>query len=321
MRVKKNGVTVSSTSIYLDELKLMMSTSIGGSGGGGADSIGASASSLLIQPLISDEATSNKKWTNEEKRSWIFALFAGAMMLFSVRTVMSVCALEISKEFNYDKNQIATLLSSFFYGYPITQVPGGYLSDRIGGDLMIYYAGIFWASTTFLLPFVSLLSDDKYYILFYITLFRCLTGAFQGFHYPGTSSLVSKKVAESEKAFTFSFITSGQHLGTLFCGIIGSVILESYGWRYTFQLIGILSLVWVFYYRNNVLLWSRAKMSLLNAKDSVINPEDPLQLNPTMLNPNLSPLPSSASKVPWMEILNKPSFWSLIVAHEVKHKV
>ena len=66
MRVKKNGVTVSSTSIYLDELKLMMSTSIGGSGGGGADSIGASASSLLIQPLISDEATSNKKWTKLE---------------------------------------------------------------------------------------------------------------------------------------------------------------------------------------------------------------------------------------------------------------
>lgn len=37
---------------------------------------------------------------------WIISLFLGAMMLFSVRTVMSVCALEISKEFNYDKNQM-----------------------------------------------------------------------------------------------------------------------------------------------------------------------------------------------------------------------
>lgn len=73
------------------------------------------------------------------------------------------------------------MLSSFFYGYPVTQIPGGYLSDRVGGDLMIYYAGIFWASTTFVLPYVTFLSDDKYYILFYIALFRCLTGAFQGF--------------------------------------------------------------------------------------------------------------------------------------------
>lgn len=38
----------------------------------------------------------------------------GAMMLFSVRTVMSVCALEISKEFNYDKNQIVIIKKNLF---------------------------------------------------------------------------------------------------------------------------------------------------------------------------------------------------------------
>jgi ACS family sodium-dependent inorganic phosphate cotransporter-like MFS transporter 9 len=135
------------------------------------------------------------------------------MMLFSVRTVMSVCALEISKEFNYDKTQMATLLSSFFYGYPVTQIPGGYFSDKIGGDIIINYTSMVWGGLTFLLPYATILSDDKYYVLAYITLIRCLTGGFQGFHYPGTSSLVSKKIIESERAFTFSFITSGQHLG------------------------------------------------------------------------------------------------------------
>ena len=117
---------------------------------------------------------------SEEKRTWVVTLFFGAMMLFSVRTIMSVCALEISKEFNYDKTQMATLLSSFFYGYPVTQIPGGYLSDRLGGDLIIFYASLFWSSLTFLLPYVTLLSDDKYIILFYITMFRCVTGGFQG---------------------------------------------------------------------------------------------------------------------------------------------
>lgn len=118
----------------------------------------------------------------EEKKTWIFTLFFGAMMLFSVRTVMSVCALEISKEFNYDKTQMATLLSSFFYGYPLTQIPGGFMSDKIGGDIMIYYAAIFWGILTFLLPYVSVLSENKYVVLSYITLFRCLTGGFQGKH-------------------------------------------------------------------------------------------------------------------------------------------
>ncbi|CAF0804037.1 unnamed protein product [Brachionus calyciflorus] len=264
-----------------------------------------SATNILIQPLISTEETiiQNKKWNKEEKKLWTITLFFGAMCLFSVRTIMSVCALEISKEFNYDKNQMATLLSSFFYGYPVTQVPGGLISDKIGGDIVIFYAAIIWSFMTFFLPYVTILSSDKYTILSLITFFRCLTGGFQGFHYPGTSSLVSKKIIESERAFSFSFITSGQHLGTLFCGMFASLVLEKYGWRYTFQMIGIMCLVWAIYYRNYVLLKSRAKLNILNAKESILNSEDPI-------------LPSqNSNNVPWRDLLTKPSFWSLIIAH------
>jgi ACS family sodium-dependent inorganic phosphate cotransporter-like MFS transporter 9 len=272
-------------------------------------------SKLLIEPLIShsnaeEPYSLNKKWVNEEKRTWIVSLFFGAMMLFAVRTVMSVCALEIAKEFNYDKTQMATLLSSFFYGYPLTQIAGGFLSDKIGGDIVIFYSAVFWAITTFALPYVVIFSDSKYVILGYITLIRTLTGGFQGFHYPGTSSLVSKRIVESERAFTFSFITSGQHLGTLFCGIVGSVVLENYGWRVTFHMVGTLSLCWVYYYRYFVLNKSRAKLSILTAKDIIINGDESVPPNFNALTKD-----SISSSVPWKEILSKPSFWSLIVAH------
>lgn len=251
----------------------------------------------LIQPSfsLSDEIGLNKKWNKEEKKTWVLTLFFGAMMLFSVRTVMSVCALEISKEFNYDKKHMATLLSSFFYGYPLTQILSGFLSDRIGGDVIIFYASVVWGVLTFLMPYVSILSDNKYIILSYITLFRTITGAFQGFHYPGTSSLVSKRVVETERSFTFSFITSGQHAGTLFCGIFGSLVLENYGWRYTFQMVGVLSLLWAYYFRTNVMLKSSPMEQKEKEKDIITSQ---LQTN-----------------VPWKEILSKPSFWSLIVAH------
>lgn len=95
------------------------------------------------------------------------------------------------------------------------------------------------------------------------------------------------------------------------------MILETYGWRYTFQLIGLLSLVWVVYFRNYVLLWSRVKLNMLNAKEAIIvNPEDPLQLNPTLLNvSSLSPLPNPNSSVPWREILTKPAFWFVLLVY------
>ena len=90
---------------------------------------------------------------------------------------------------------------------------------------------------------------------------------------------------------------------------MGSLVLENYGWRTTFQMIGVLTLAWVYYYRNYVLLRSRAKQTILNAKD-----DEPLLLNPSNLNVTL-PSPSPTMSVPWMEILNKLSFWSLIFAH------
>lgn len=250
---------------------------------------------LVGLSAFNEDVGINKKWNKDEKKAWVLTLFFGAMMLFSARTVMSVCALEISKEFNYDKKHMATLLSSFFYGYPLTQILSGYLSDRIGGDIIILYAATIWGSLTFLMPYVSMLSDNKYIVLSYITLIRTLTGAFQGFHYPGTSSLVSKRIIETERSFTFSFITSGQHLGTLFCGIFGSIVLEYYGWRYTFQMVGILTLLWVYYFRYYIM-----EMKEENEK---VKEKDMLARGDVQ--------PS----VPWKEILNKPSFWSLIVAH------
>ena len=90
---------------------------------------------------------------------------------------------------------------------------------------------------------------------------------------------------------------------------MGSLVLENYGWRTTFQMIGVLTLAWVYYYRNYVLLRSRAKQTILNAKD-----DEPLLLNPSNLNAT-PPSPSPTMSVPWMEILNKLSFWSLIFAH------
>lgn len=84
---------------------------------------------------------------------------------------------------------------------------------------------------------------------------------------------------------------------TLFCGIFASLVLETYGWRYTFQMVGIMCLCWVFYYRNYVLIKSRAKLNILNAKESLLSSEEQ------------SFSSQNSNNVPWKDILTKPSFW------------
>lgn len=74
-------------------------------------------------------------------------------------------------------------------------------------------------------------------------------------------------------------------------------------------MIGILTLVWVYYYKTFVLNKSRARISILAGRDT----------ESTILGSGLNQSTTSASNshnsVPWMEFLNKPSFWSLIIAH------
>ncbi len=100
----------------------------------------------------------------------------------------------------------------------------------------------------------------------------------------------------------------------MFCGIVGSVVLENYGWRITFQMIGVLCLLWVYYYKNYVLIKSRAKLNMLNAKDALLDDgSSNSSSNPS--TPATSASPNTSASVPWVELLTKPSFWALIVAH------
>lgn len=76
-------------------------------------------------------------------------------------------------------------------------------------------------------------------------------------------------------------------------------------------MIGFLCLFWVYYYKNYVLIKSRTRLNILNAKDALLDEH----LTITSGSSSVAPPLSSNSSVPWMEILTKPSFWALIVAH------
>ena len=55
-------------------------------------------------------------------------------------------------EFDWSKSTKSSLLSSFFYGYAITQIPGGWLADRFGGRRVYGTALAISGIATLLMP-------------------------------------------------------------------------------------------------------------------------------------------------------------------------
>ncbi|CAI9739762.1 solute carrier family 17 member 9-like [Octopus vulgaris] len=159
-----------------------------------------------------------KYWTRQEKRQWGCGLFCGGAMLYACRTVMPLCVVSLAKEFKWNKTESGTVLSSFFWGYTMTQFIGGYLSDRVGGEIVVPMAAAFWSIITFWTPQLVYISKDKQVTLNILVLSRVLLGIFQGFHYPSFTSIISRKVIEQERSLTYSFISSGSYLGSLIVG-------------------------------------------------------------------------------------------------------
>ncbi|GFO27656.1 solute carrier family 17 member 9 [Plakobranchus ocellatus] len=255
---------------------------------------------ILIKENISS-TVDGRIWSKSEKKQWVVGLFAGTTFLYAARTIMPLCVVGVAEELHWDKTESGMVLSAFFWGYCMTQFLGGYLSDRVGGDVVLPIAACMWSLITFWTPQFAYLSTDKHIGLYIVVLSRVLLGAFQGFHYPGMTSIISRKVLENQRSFTYSVVAAGSYVGTLLTGSLGSVIMDEYGWQMSFYCIGLLGITWMLMMRYMLIGKNRRKHL------SISPYSEPLIEKVGKGEPK--------SSVPWLNLFAKPAFWSLLVGH------
>ncbi|XP_060238706.1 voltage-gated purine nucleotide uniporter SLC17A9 isoform X6 [Meriones unguiculatus] len=183
-------------------------------------------------------------WSRPECQAWTGMLLLGTCLLYCSRVTMPVCTVAMSQDFGWNKKEAGIVLSSFFWGYCLTQVVGGHLGDRIGGEKVILLSASTWGFITVATPLLAQLGSGH---LAFMTFSRILTGLLQGVYFPALTSLLSQRVQESERAFTYSTVGAGSQFGTLVTGGIGSVLLDWCGWQSVFYFSGGLTLLWVCY--------------------------------------------------------------------------
>lgn len=98
------------------------------------------------------------------------------------------------------------ILSTFYYGYACSQVPGGWTAQRIGGRRVLLLSFILWSLTCALVP----LDPNKVTML---VLARLLVGIAQGFIFPSIHTVLAQWVPAHERSRSISLTTSGMYLG------------------------------------------------------------------------------------------------------------
>ncbi|XP_006639658.2 voltage-gated purine nucleotide uniporter SLC17A9 [Lepisosteus oculatus] len=231
-------------------------------------------------------------WPRPLARVWTVVLLLGTCLLYCARVAMPICAVSLAEQFKWSKKESGIVLGSFFWGYCFTQVIGGYISDRVGGEKVVLLSAAAWGSMTAFTPVLARLCSRP---IVSMTLSRFLMGLLQGVHYPSLASLCSQKVTESERGFLMSTVGSGSYLGTLVIGGAGSLILDLYGWESVFYVSGLSAVLWAY------CMWKY-----------LLKGEGPVILLESFGN---GVAQSKMSKRHWLRLFRQPSVWAVIITH------
>ncbi|KAL5286720.1 hypothetical protein ACFFRR_007997 [Megaselia abdita] len=141
--------------------------------------------------------------------------------------------------FNWSSRTKQLLLSSFYWGFVVTQVPGGYLVKMFGSKAIAFTA-LFGSSLLSMLT--TVLVNEKWQIFCAI---RVAQGLFQGMLYPSMFEHLAKWSPNAEQTFHGTITLSGIDSGTVFAmGVGGLIAASTYGWPGIFYTAGGMGFFW-----------------------------------------------------------------------------
>ncbi|XP_023247096.1 sialin [Copidosoma floridanum] len=133
------------------------------------------------------------------------------------------------------------VLSSFYWGYVITHIPGGMIAEKFGGKYTLGFGILGNAIFTILTPL-----GVKYGGVWTLIFLRVMVGLAQGAAYPALNVMLSHWCPIEERSKAGSFVYAGAPLGTVFATMTSGLILRysEAGWPGVFYFFGGLSVLW-----------------------------------------------------------------------------
>ena len=170
--------------------------------------------------------------------SVILMCFAATFVCYIDRVNISVAIIPMAEEFKWDLETQGIILSSFYVGYLIMQVMGGFLADRFGGKVVLGLGVLIWSFFTIATPWAAFSG------MIGLLAARIGMGLGEAVTFPSVYSLITRWFPVHEKAKAVAFNASGIPIGTVFALVVTPIIVSELGWEWAFYLFGLVGVVW-----------------------------------------------------------------------------
>uniref|UniRef100_A0A1I8IM27 Sialin n=1 Tax=Macrostomum lignano TaxID=282301 RepID=A0A1I8IM27_9PLAT len=167
--------------------------------------------------------------------------FMGFAIVYMLRVNLSVALVAMAGQFSWDEQTQGLILGSFFWGYIVTQIPGGLLAERFGAKWVLGI-GILWtAALTLLTPLAA------HWGVAALICLRVLEGVGEGVTFPSLNAMLSQWAPPVERTTMAVFIISGSHMGTVIgLPLSGYLCSTDFlgGWPAVFYTFGASGIAW-----------------------------------------------------------------------------
>ncbi|XP_022946154.1 probable anion transporter 6, chloroplastic isoform X1 [Cucurbita moschata] len=245
-------------------------------------------------------------WKNVPDRYKMIGTTALAFVICNMDKVnLSVAIIPMSHQFGWNSSVAGLVQSSFFWGYALSQLPGGWLAKIFGGRKVLEIGVLTWSLSTALVPFLAGYMPG-------LILSRILVGIGEGVSPSAATDLIARLIPLQERSRAVAFVFGGLSVGSVSGLLLAPPLIQNFGWESVFYIFGFLGIAWF------------AGFQFLDGQPSVPLKSFPADEsksesgypNKKVTTPiKLQQLPAALKEVPWRGFFEYPPVWAMIYTH------
>ncbi|OVA19194.1 Major facilitator superfamily [Macleaya cordata] len=250
----------------------------------------------------------NLKWPPWKDLPLRYKLIGTTSLAFVIcnmdKVNLSIAIIPMSHQFGWNSSTAGLVQSSFFWGYALSQLPGGWLAKIFGGRKVLEIGVLMWSLATICVPFAAGYIPG-------LVLSRILVGIGEGVSPSAATDLIARQDANTfylsfwafiicrsipieERSRAVAFVFGGLSVGSVAGLLLAPPLIQTYGWESVFYLFGFFGIIW--------------PQSIASVPVTSIS-------STKSWSSSLKELNGSLKDVPWKSFFQSRAVWAMIYAH------
>ncbi|CAN6205081.1 unnamed protein product [Urochloa humidicola] len=223
---------------------------------------------------------------------------------------LSVAIIPMSHQYGWNSSTAGLVQSSFFWGYALSQLPGGWMAKLFGGRKVLEVGVVTWSLATAIIPAVAGFMPG-------LVLSRILVGIGEGVSPSAATDLIARSIPLQERSRAVAVVFGGLSFGSVLGLLFAPPIIQNLGWESVFYIFGLLGIIWCIGFESLKERQLGDNESLLNLGQSSTGSGGLVSsaVSSESSGSSLEDLQNSLEDVPWGAFFKSKAVWAMIYAH------